>query len=971
MDNRCTSFYLKKIENCFSLPLKLALPPSSLQSNELKSFKLSLKQTLNEFTGWQIELVKSQLTARDASSIITTVLEHRTNIIDSIVKLWFDSSYADTNSESKQLTVMAIGGYGRSQLSIYSDIDILILHEKDEITEQEANEISLLTQLFWDIGLIPSIQTSSFKIFLTLMQEDISLATSVLSARTLIGKDKYSKALVDLVQSSQLWSHEAFIKEKLHDQKVRHDRYQSTGYHLEPDIKQNIGGLRDLHLIYWVIRKCYKEYDSLDDLFKSSMITEKEFHIISESEKILLLYRFALHSILQRPDDRLLFTHQISIVENYPFFQNLDSNLLTMARTNLVSHVESMMKCLYQNMASISLQTRIIYEIVSAPFRNISNLVSCKVLSDEFMLKIYTSGIDEIRLSSHESFSKYNILSLMPNQQFTPDNLMRFFYHLAEYEVTFDHIELETLRSLNQIYSEFPSFLVDSSKARADFIKILMHPNAIKFALIPLHKLCILWHYMPNWTHVVGLMQFDRFHAYTVDEHTFQVLAQIELMKDESNKNLASMLYKKQSKTSILTLAGLFHDVAKGLGGEHAKKGREIFDLFARQHSLDLEITNTTGWLIEHHLLLSVTAQRRDISDLSIIAEFAKQVGTQERLDLLYILTVADIKGTNHTLWSGWKQSLLEQLYHLTSSYLTKSHLFKSNWRQRIKQNKHEASELFISQCKKITLANIVDNQIVKHSLYDSALSELLETFWRRCRVDYLMYHHPKQLAWHAQMLLIQEPYSIDSLDDNYRIKIINNLPPAAIHATNQFVQGGTELFVWCKDRQNLFVAIVSLMERRNISVLHAQIFTNRDNMAMDSFVISERTGTPLSLARQALIKKELHQLVLQNELLVTKIKPKKQVEHYFQHQTEIKFIESDNISRTYIEINALDRPGLLFTIANVFAQFSLSLLGARITTIGERVEDMFIITTNQRLALDETLKQQLKQKLLTEIEFL
>lgn len=927
---------------------------------------------MNEFTQWQIQVLKNQSSISSACDIIHDLLAQRTQMIDAIIQFWFDCDVEKGAKDKVQLTVLAIGGYGRLQLSLYSDIDLLVLHEKPDVSHAEANEISLLTQLLWDIGLIPSIQTASFDAFVTLMQSDLSIATSILSARTLVGNPELSHKLVRIMQSDGLWSTETFIKGKLEDQQNRHAHYHSTSYHLEPDIKQNIGGLRDLHLIYWFVRKCYVECISVADLFKRAVISEKEYQLIEGSEKILLLYRFALHALLQRQDDRLLFTHQLTLVESFPFFQNSDLQSPTTARTTTVHQVEAMMKRLYQTMASISIQTRIIYEIVSEPLKDSLTYEKYDELQGGFILKAYVPVGEAAGCTPLDTLKQKQLtLSLKEQHQFTSDNLMLFFYYLAELEIPFEQIEINTLRALNQVHTEFPEQLVHSLKARTDFVRILMHPNATRYALRPLHKLSILWHYMPSWTHIIGLMQFDRFHAYTVDEHTFQVLSQIELMKLPTRQDLASILYHKQSQPAILTLAGLFHDVAKGLGGDHAIKGKRLFEDFAKQHELDLTVTKTVGWLIEHHLLLSITAQRRDLSDPTIISNFAKEVATQEQLDLLYILTVADIQGTNQTLWSHWKQSLLEQLYHLTKVHLAKSNLFQSNWRQLIKQNKQDAMQLVITRIMKQSHMDTVDPRDLDCSLVSHYFLELLEVFWKRCRIDYLMYHKPEQLAWHAQKLLFQEQtMQLDPCQKNRDIVALA-LPDAAIHATNQFAHGGTELFVWCQDRQNLFVAIVSLMDRRNISVLHAQIFTNRDNMAMDSFVIAERTGKPLSIARQTLIKNELQVLVSQNELLVTKVKLKRQSEHFFQHKTEIKFIASDNTSRTYIEINALDRPGLLFTIANVFAKFSLNLLGARITTIGERVEDMFIVTTSQRTALDHALKASLKAQLQTEIELL
>lgn len=957
--------YLDLINNHYEFPKRFNATPATLQFHEQKNFKFNVKKSFEAFHRWQVDRLKKSQTLENALSVIDTLIAERTLMVDTLIQLWIEAEQVNNyHAEIESLAVIAVGGYGRGQLLPFSDIDIFIIKQTSEVTSYQAFIISQLTQFLWDVGLIPSIQTASMAELFELLKADINLYTSTLSARYLIGNIALYDALVSAVYDNKmLWTLEAFYYSKLEDKVQRHQVYESTGYHLEPDIKHNPGGLRDIHLINWLFTKIYPHNKDLTPLTENGILSQNEMALIHSSERLLLLYRFVLHSIVPRQEDRLLFMHQLTLIEHYPFFDLTTQDLaLTNKRMIVASKVESMMKCFYKTTSNTNILIEIILDIIK------------NIIFKPPTIKIVQSIDEDFDLLMHKPPTSIGlpsklVINLKDNKPITAIRLFQLFLHLATYRLPFDAISQDLMRKINHYKGSIDHQMSDDQTLNAKFIEILMHTDAIKYALEPMHKLGILARYMSDWDHIEGLMQFDRFHAYTVDEHIIQVLKQIDEIKIDVNFKLAHKVYHQLSNPAIVTISAFFHDLGKGRGGDHAVIGEQIFYRFAKQHALDNKVTAMIGWLIKHHLLLSITAQRRDISDPDIIKSFADEVQTQQRLDALLILTIADIKGTNHNLWNDWKQSLIEQLYLQTKDYLLKPQKLRFNWRSQIKLAKATALELltqrfenFLIQKSHLDLASLA---APKESL---CVKRGLEMFWKRCRVDYFLYHDANKLAWHAEVLLIEDTnYFFQPHYDN--INLLTILPKASIHLSNEFEHGGTELFIWCQDRPKLFAAIVNLIDRRNLSILQAQIFTNRDDMAMDSFIIAERNGNKLSNSRQNLIKKELLKLVSDPNLCVPNRKTYMQPETYFNHITDIKYLSYDNPNRTYIEINTLDKKGLLASITSVFAELDLNVIGARISTVGERIEDMFILTCQNRVGLDEDLKNRLKDRLIQVID--
>lgn len=516
--------------------------------------------------------------------------------------------------------------------------------------------------------------------------------------------------------------------------------------------------------------------------------------------------------------------------------------------------------------------------------------------------------------------------------QARPETILDMFLHIAN-DSTIEGVSPPTLRQLRTARRRLNKFLHTIPAAREKFLALCRHPNALHKAFSLMHRLGVMAAYLPQWSQIVGQMQFDLFHAYTVDEHSIRLLKHINTFNNPDNHAkhpICCDIYPRMQKKELLIIAAIFHDIGKGRGGDHSVIGEgEAYD-FCIEHGLSKPEAKLVGWLVRHHLLMSVTAQRRDIYDPDVITEFAKQVRDEESLEYLVCLTVADICATNPELWNAWKRTLLAELFYSTQRALRRGLENPVDVRERIRHNQQMASALLRKE---------------------GFSARQIEVLWQRFKADYFLRHTHTQIAWHCAHLLRMD-------DPNKPLVLISK----------KATRGGTEVFVYTKDQPALFATVVAELDRRNFNVHDAQIMTSKDGHVIDTFMVLDQHGEAIDESRHAAVIKHLTHVLEAGR--PTKIKTRRtpnKLQH-FNVKTKVDFLPTKGKKHTLMEFVALDTPGLLAKVGRTFADLNINLHGAKITTIGERAEDLFILTSEAGGRLSEEQQNELRDKLIEKL---
>ncbi|SFC21313.1 [protein-PII] uridylyltransferase [Pseudoalteromonas denitrificans] len=826
---------------------------------------------------------------------VERLIKARACYIDQLLcKLFQGFGLANNNN----LTLIAVGGYGRGELHPYSDIDFLLLVQK-EPTTTECEKISQFVTMLWDLGLDIGHSVRTLEQTIDYEKQDVSFATSLLESRLIYGSEENFNLFQTKLIQTKTWNSEDFFLAKTQEQDLRHKKCHGTTYNLEPNLKENPGGLRDIQTIIWVAKKHFKS-QSLSDLITDGYLTYEEHQELLECLLNLWNIRFALHLASGRAENRLLFDHQ-----------PLAAELLGFGSDGKAS-VERMMKRLFRIMSRIRELNQMLLRYFDHSILPDRNTHKIEQLNDDFVRVDHQVKVED------------------PSVFFNREKIFELFEHIAN-NPKITHIHPSTLRTLRQVRRRLLGDLQDYAACRTAFLRLLKHPNGMGRAFTLMHKHGILAAYLPQWRNIFGQMQFDLFHAYTVDEHTHKVIQNIHHYfspQSETEFPLCREIVVRMEKPELLYLAGIFHDIAKGRGGDHSELGALDTIEFAKLHQFSDFEGKFIAWLVENHLLMSVTAQRKDITDPDVINEFAKRVKNEKRLNYLYCLTLADIRATNDNLWNSWKNTLLRELFLSTRRALRLGLENPMDLRDQIRDKKRQAKQ---------DLLNLNFNEAQ------------IDFLWNRFKADYFTRFSALQISWHSQHLL-------EAKDLSQPVVIVSE---KAMH-------GGTQVFVYSPDKINLFARLVSFLGNKKTHIHYAQVMVSKDGYAIDSFVILEKNGSAIeSPSRISSIKRGIEQSLKEPNKKIRIKKTRSKRFKGFNIKPQVIIRSHGRKDRTLIEIQAVDIPGLLTKIANVFQKTKLHIHAARITTIGERAEDFFVVSDAQYQALAPEIQAKISHTLL------
>ena len=774
----------------------------------------------------------------------------------------------------KDFGIFSVGGYGRGELHPFSDIDLLLLSQSN-LSTCEQKKIEKFISLLWDLGLDIGHSVRTLEQAKKQAREDIFTMTNMLEFRKLTGSEDLHKMYLDIIDTKNLWRNKSFIQEKIKEQIERHETFNNTSYNLEPDIKSSPGGLRDIHTIDWLIKNSLRSVSEKEKL--TGALTFEERKELNKAKYWLWVIRYLTHIEANREEDRLLFEHQIPVA----------MKLFPSSKTSNQA-AEKLMHRYYRSSLSVS-------EINSTFIQNIKETYDLTKFSRK-------KNLDS------NFFIKNNLIHLHEMDGFkkNPSLLLELFIKLSE-NPTVKGIGSQTLRALKRDRDLIDSKFRSNKKNIRLFLKLLKSKRLLVTQLEKMKDLGILGRYLPEFGRITGQMQYDLFHIYTVDAHTLEVLRNMRWMslgKSEERFPLASKLINKLPKLEILYISGLYHDIGKGRGTDHSNLGKSIVNSFCKRHLFPEEDTLLIEWLVENHLLMSVTSQKKDLSNNSVVKEFAEKVGNLETLDYLYCLTVADVSATNPSLWNSWNASLLRELYDKTKLYFRDSVL--------LNESIHEQKKKALKSLKKFKKSKVED-------------------LWDRFYTDYFEGSDHLDLSQHAEIILSHENRTV--------VKIIEKEQESL-----------SSIFIHTKDRANLFATIIGILDSENINFVDAKLYGMRDGFCTDLITISNKEEKVALESEKARTLIDKLNEALNQKLLKPKIVKRRSPRHlkHFQIPTEINFHHDMANRWTDLEISTADRPGLLASICQVFLKHGAVIKKARIATYGEKAEDRFSITSKE-----------------------
>ncbi len=847
-----------------------------------------------------LEAAGDDLKARfEAGEPVSELVHARAAVIDRhLVELW-------KQLDARAAALVAVGGYGRGELHPYSDVDILLLLPDDLSAEAEEGLSAFVTAL-WDIGLEIGHSVRTVAQCAEQAGQDLTVATTLMEARLLAGPQDLFDAMQAAVAPDRMWPSKEFFVEKRKEQIERHHRYHDTAYNLEPNVKGSPGGLRDIQMIGWVAKRHFGAA-TLAELVDHKFLTEGQLRRLENGQVFLWRIRFGLHVLTGRREDRLLFDHQIKL-----------AHLLGYEDATYTLAVEQLMQRYYRTVMDLS-------------------------RLNEMLLQQFEEAILMDPDAPPEPLNKHfevknGYLQTTHDQVFSndPSALLEVFLVLQQ-NAELRGVSAYTIglirRHLHLIDDEFRQ----NPRNHRLFLNILRAPEGVTHELRRMNRYGVLGLYMPAFGRIVGRMQYDLFHAYTVDEHTLFVVSNLRrfaLSRYDKEFPHCSQIMQSLEQPEIAYLSGLFHDIAKGRGGDHSELGAVDARAFCLEHGLSKYEAGIVAWLVQNHLILSTTAQKKDIGDPDVINEFARQVGDPLHLDYLYLLTVADVRGTDPKLWNSWKAQLFHDLYELTRRAL-----------RRGLENPIDGDQLILE--KKAKAREALNEQGVSNQGIDKV--------WQLMNANYFLRHRPSEIAWHTEWLADSDTDSEVGLVD-----------------VRRRVNGdGIEAALFTPSYKRTFAHATAVLDELGMTIMDARVVPLDNGYSIGSFVFMELDDrVEVDEARMQKIRRSLTRVLTaydDNVARVTRALPRQA--RMFTTRTSVDFSPAGKGDVTLLELVAADRPGLLSTIGQVFIEQNIDIERAKIMTIGERAEDVFYIRPESGGTLDDAALENLRQALLARLD--
>lgn len=820
-----------------------------------------------------------------------------------LAERWRSVFSADAN---ERIGLFAVGGYGRGELHPQSDLDILVL-VADEPDAALRQRIEDFVSSLWDLNLRPghAVRTPAQ---CTEAAADLTVCTALIEARAIVASAELRQRLNEAVAPERIWPVDEFVQAKLDEMVARHARFGDTSYNLEPNLKEGPGGLRDIQTLLWIARRATGSDDPAD-WAEQGLIHVREWQRLEQARDTLRRLRYGLHLLAGRAEERLLFDYQPAMAELFGMKDRHRENRA----------VEQLMQGYFR----AALAVRRMFARIAARWRERSD---ADVASESLALGLVRRGRRlALTMADNEPTSTSSRTmreadadeaSALAALRDDPALAVRLFA-CWQRQPDVDELEAASAVALDAFLAEAKTDLSSHPAAREAFLDILRGPG-VAGTLSRMHLHGVLGAYLPAFAQVTGRMQYDLFHVYTVDQHTLKVIGNLDRFAagDLSEFPRANAVFEDLRKQELLYLAALFHDIAKGRGGDHSELGGDDAAAFCRKHGLGTADSDLVEWLVRQHLLLSITAQKSDITDPDVINGFADRVADRERLDALYLLTMADIAGTAPTLWNAWKARLIADLYTAARYAL-----------RRGLEHRIHADER-VAECRQVALELLANDGIGR---------DLAESIWEDFPPPSFLRYRPHQIAWVTAQVAAARHEA---------------LPLVAVRSEGN--RGAHEIFVHSPDIDGLFGAITAALDRLDLAVVEARVITSKKGLSLDTFRVLERSRRDADPGRAEEIVRSLRYALRQRPLRFGPVRRSlTRPQRHFQMAPQIEFAPASVPERTRMALVCSDRPGLLALVAQVLREQAVRVHGARIATFGERAEDFFVLSDERNQPLD------------------